>query len=175
MERETMKKGMPKLINLIILLSLLFTSCTSENDSPTSTQPATAKQALAATTPKPKQTERTIVDLSGRTVTIPAVVNRVATSFPATNQMIYMLGAGDKIVATVMSLAKNKMLVKIYPRFAAIPTPFGGTGIRDDLFAGERGGSRLPPGSYCRRPPLRRVRHRHYFRRRVNRLGDGSV
>ena len=124
-----MKKLIPLSIGLIILLPLLCTSWASDNDSPASAQPAASKPARIATTPPPAPTKRTIVDLSGRTVIIPAVVNRVATSFPATNQMIYMLGAGDKIVATVTSIAKNDIFVKIYPRLAKISTPFEGAEI----------------------------------------------
>ncbi len=66
-----------------------------------------------------------MVDLTGRHVKIPTKIERVGTSFPATNQIIYMLGAGDKIVATVPSITQNEIFVKIYPRLKSIPAPFG--------------------------------------------------
>jgi iron complex transport system substrate-binding protein len=66
--------------------------------------------------------------MAGRTVEIPGKVNRVATSFPATNQIIFMLGAGDKLVGTVEGIQNRAWFVKIYPEIAELPRPFNSDG-----------------------------------------------
>jgi iron complex transport system substrate-binding protein len=66
---------------------------------------------------------RTVVDMSGRTVTLPARVNRVAVG-GALNQMVLMLGSPDKIVATATVVHSNPMFVRIYPKIKAVPAPF---------------------------------------------------
>jgi iron complex transport system substrate-binding protein len=66
---------------------------------------------------------RTVVDMSGRTVTLPARINRVAVA-GALNQMVLMLGSPDKIVATATVVHANPMFVRIYPKIKAVPAPF---------------------------------------------------
>lgn len=73
--------------------------------------------------------KRSVVDMTGKTVTLPQNVNRVAVN-GAMNQVVLMLGNGDKIVATANVLKDNPVFAKIYPRIKDIPAPF-------DFMAGE--------------------------------------
>jgi iron complex transport system substrate-binding protein len=66
---------------------------------------------------------RTVVDMSGKTVTIPARIHRVAVG-GALNQMVLMLGSPEKIVATATVVHANPMFVKIYPKIKKVPAPF---------------------------------------------------
>jgi len=103
---------------------------------------------------------RSVIDASGRTVQVPATINRVATNYPAMNQMVYMLGAGDKIVATINTIASNQPLfVTMYPRLAEIPAPFGaGTDVNiEQLIATKPDVALLTTGSKALIEPLERV------------------
>jgi iron complex transport system substrate-binding protein len=66
---------------------------------------------------------RTVVDMAGNTVTIPARVHRVAVG-GALNQMVLMLGSPEKIVATATVVHANPMFIKIYPKITKVPAPF---------------------------------------------------
>jgi iron complex transport system substrate-binding protein len=66
---------------------------------------------------------RTVVDMAGKTVTIPARVHRVAVG-GALNQMVLMLGSPEKIVATATVVHANPMFIKIYPKITKVPAPF---------------------------------------------------
>lgn len=66
---------------------------------------------------------RTVKDMTGHTVTIPARVSRVAVG-GALNQMVLMLGSPQKIVATATAVQSNPMFVKIYPQIKGVTAPF---------------------------------------------------
>jgi iron complex transport system substrate-binding protein len=66
---------------------------------------------------------RTVTDMTGKTVVIPAKVNRVGTG-GAINQMVLMLGGAKKIVATSTIVQANPMFVKIYPKIKKVSAPF---------------------------------------------------
>jgi iron complex transport system substrate-binding protein len=104
-----------------------------------SSQPAIATHT-PNTTQAPVATTRTVVDLAGRTVTIPARVGRIGTNYPAVNQMIFMLGGMDRLVATDQGEASNKLFETIYPRLKNIPAPFGAstTDVNVEALAGTR-------------------------------------
>ncbi len=137
-----LKKTIPVLICLVIMLSLAFMACSSEETATTTTTPAVTTTTTAAvtttaatttapvtTSATPVATTRTIVDMAGRTVVIPIEVNRIAIAFQAMNQIIHMLGSPEKICATVPVIKTNPWYVKIYPQIMDVSTPFdwGGT------------------------------------------------
>jgi iron complex transport system substrate-binding protein len=62
--------------------------------------------------------------MAGRNVAVPAQVNRFATAYPAVNQMVFMLGAADKLVATSQDAANQALFVTLYPRLKDIPAAF---------------------------------------------------
>jgi iron complex transport system substrate-binding protein len=63
------------------------------------------------------------VDQAGRTVTIPAQVNRVASDYPAVNQMILQLGAANKLAADTQDSATG-LFPALDPGMKAVPSPF---------------------------------------------------
>lgn len=48
---------------------------------------------------------RTVVDMTGRSVQIPASITRVATDYPALDATMLLLGAADRLVATSPGVA----------------------------------------------------------------------
>nr|WP_319539883.1 ABC transporter substrate-binding protein [uncultured Methanospirillum sp.] len=67
---------------------------------------------------------QTITDMMGNTVQIPVTIDRVADFWNAHNEVVLMLGAGDKIVATTSIIHNMPMFNKVYPRIGTIPAPF---------------------------------------------------
>ena len=71
---------------------------------------------------------RSLVDAAGRTVVIPAKVNRVADPWHANNAMVLMLGGADKLVATSWQAQRQPWFEKLYPPYANIPAVFNAAG-----------------------------------------------
>jgi len=69
----------------------------------------------------PASATRTITVIAGRTVLLPAVVNRVADPWPANNGMVLMLGGADKLVATTAQARKQPWFRHMYPRIDQVP------------------------------------------------------
>ncbi len=100
-------------IAAILMLAVLAAGCTQ-------TTPA----VTVTPTPVPSVTTRTITDMTGTSVTIPATVNRVADQWPAHNEVMVMLGAGDKLVATTTTVQALPWFKKLDPAIAKMPAPF---------------------------------------------------
>lgn len=77
-----------------------------------STASQTSAQANSQTSPQQK---RTITDEAGKKVEIPVNIQRIADSWPAHNEVVTMLGGGDKIVATVHTPEERPWLYKVNP------------------------------------------------------------
>jgi iron complex transport system substrate-binding protein len=112
----------------ILLVLVVLAGCgatTTAAPSPSTAQtPSTARTSSAARTPG--TATRTVVDMAGRTVTLPAQVTRIGTNYPAVNQILFMLGATNRLVATSQGTAAEfPFFVSLYPRLKDIPTPFG--------------------------------------------------
>ncbi|MDR1938148.1 MAG: ABC transporter substrate-binding protein [Tannerellaceae bacterium] len=71
---------------------------------------------------------KTIVDAHGNEIAIPREINAIADSWPAHNMIVYMLGKGDKIVATSISEAMCPWFYKINPSMKKAVTAFARTG-----------------------------------------------
>src|SRR5262245_11986532 len=61
-------------------------------------------QSRSATAPSPT---RQVTDITGRAVTIPSLVTRVADPWHANNGLVLMMGAARKIVATTLQAKKQ--------------------------------------------------------------------
>lgn len=61
------------------------------------------------------QQKHTITDSAGKQVVIPTNVQRIADSWPAHNEVLSMLGGGDKIVATAHTPESKPWLYKVNP------------------------------------------------------------
>lgn len=71
---------------------------------------------------------RTITDMIGDTVTIPANIDRIVDNWPAHQPTILMLGAEDKLVGTTQTAQSLPFLKKLFPQIATISAPFANDG-----------------------------------------------
>jgi iron complex transport system substrate-binding protein len=79
---------------------------------------------------------RTVIDMSGASVTVPLDVERIAEQFPAHTVTDIMLGAGDKLVAIPRNVKTIPLLRKIHPRIADVPELFHGSAVNmEELLA----------------------------------------
>ncbi len=75
-------------------------------DAATAAYPALASGTSPPTSGQPPlRSLCTIADSTGATVKVPTTVTHIADSWPAHNEVLQLLGGGDKIVATVTTLA----------------------------------------------------------------------
>ena len=91
-----------------------------------SPQPAASSPAASAPAPTLGPDARTVTDQGGTTVQVPAKVERVADLWHANNQVILVLGAGDKLVATTNVIKQMKWFATVYPNIANVTAPFSG-------------------------------------------------
>lgn len=70
---------------------------------------------------------RTVVDLSGEEIEIPAVVSKVCASYPALEAIFLLLGCPEKNIAVNDSNANNEWYMKMYPELANNVKMFTGT------------------------------------------------
>ena len=68
-----------------------------------------------------KAENRTIVDMLGRKVTIPAEVERVVTTYTPATQFVMALGADDRLVAGASGLPNQNIFTKIKPDIEDLP------------------------------------------------------
>jgi len=73
----------------------------------------TQSTATQASTQVNNQQKRTITDSAGNKVEIPVNVKRIADAWPAHNEVLAMLGGGDKIVATAHTPESKPWLYKV--------------------------------------------------------------
>jgi iron complex transport system substrate-binding protein len=67
---------------------------------------------------------RTFTDMAGHTITIPANVTRIGDLWPANNEIVVLLGAGSKLVATSTVSQSLPWIKTICPGFDRIAAPF---------------------------------------------------
>lgn len=60
---------------------------------------------------------------------LPVAVERVAASGMSLTQLILLLGAEKKLVATMPAIKADPWHVRVFPRLKTIPAPFTGTGV----------------------------------------------
>lgn len=98
------------------VVALLFAGCGGS----TGTADAGPKPSTTPTT-------HTVTDSTGVAVTVPTTINRIADSWPAHNEVVQMLGSGDKIAATVLTPASVPWLYTINPALRQAKTVFTNT------------------------------------------------
>jgi ABC-type Fe3+-hydroxamate transport system substrate-binding protein len=109
------------LLAVLILTLIIMPGCTSSS----LTNQVTATPST-----------RTITDMAGNQVVLPTKIDRIATQFPATNQIIFMLGGADKIVASTTGIQDRIWFAKIYPRLIDIPKLFNGAVVNIEELIG---------------------------------------
>jgi iron complex transport system substrate-binding protein len=119
-----MRKKMFKVTSLLLVALLLLgviASCTSNTPTPTPTVTAS---------PTPKPTTRSITDLAGNTYVIPTpeLLERVAVLHTPIVQDIYIVGAGEKLVALSPQSQKWWLLQRMDPKVTTLPVPRSGPG-----------------------------------------------
>lgn len=79
-----------------------------------------------------------VVDSTGAAVTIPNSVARVADAWPAHNEIVQMLGGGDKIVATSLTPASAPWLYTVDPALNTARIAFTSSTVNIETLAGAR-------------------------------------
>jgi iron complex transport system substrate-binding protein len=74
------------------------------------------------------QAQQREVNVDGKQISIPPSINRIADAWPAHNMIVYMLGQGDKIVATSISKRMCPWFYKINPSMEQAVTTFASNG-----------------------------------------------
>jgi iron complex transport system substrate-binding protein len=93
-----------------------------------SSQPTLSRSIAQSGSPAPSRPTRQVTDITGRIVTIPSVVSRVADPWHANNGMVLMMGAADKIVATTLQARRQPWFRKLFPRIEQVPAAFDEAG-----------------------------------------------
>ncbi|HWR05304.1 ABC transporter substrate-binding protein [Sporomusa sp.] len=108
-----MKTGKHTMLGGIFILLIFLAGCQN------------AFKAQPAVNPK----QITITDASGAKVAIPAQIKRIGDAWPAHNEVVCMLGAGDKIVATTTAAAQRPWMKVVNPQMSQAVTAFDTTGV----------------------------------------------
>jgi iron complex transport system substrate-binding protein len=106
---------------ILLLVAAILTGVLTGCSQAAATQPVTpaqttASKAAATTVP----TTRTVTDITGRQVTVPAQVERVACLVGPAYDTVFMLGATSKI--SVLGMTQNKWAQVLNPAVAQLPT-----------------------------------------------------
>ncbi|NMC59162.1 MAG: ABC transporter substrate-binding protein [Candidatus Methanofastidiosa archaeon] len=108
-----------KRIEMLVLLAVLTVGVCSSGCTSQGTESSTSKT-------------KTIVDMSGRTVEVPTEINRIAEQFPAHNEVLLLLGAADKLVATRKTVKDNIWFQKMVPSLKDATLPFESSTVNEE-------------------------------------------
>lgn len=78
-------------------------------------------------------TSQTITDLAGDSVEVPTQITKIADLWHAHNQIVFMLGAADKLVATTDNFKSMKWANVVYPDLANIESVVTGSGNNQEV------------------------------------------
>jgi iron complex transport system substrate-binding protein len=79
-----------------------------------------------------------VVDSTGASISVPSTVTRIADAWPAHNEVVQMLGAGDKIVATVLTPVSVPWLYTIDPALRRARTAFTSSTVNAEQLINSR-------------------------------------
>ncbi len=110
-----------KMLSLLLVSCMLvgLVGCGGGDTAPAS---GSAESSATAET----ATEKTVTDISGREVTIPAEVDSIVNLWPSYTASLYVLGAGDLVRAQAQSGLVNAWTEFFYPKASEVPV-LGGT------------------------------------------------
>ncbi len=83
-------------------------------------------------TPSATASTHQVTDSTGARVTVPTVITRIADAWPAHNEVVQMLGAGDKIDATVLKPESVPWLYTVEPALNKAQTVFTNTTVNTE-------------------------------------------
>ncbi len=126
MVKTDSKVKISALLLCLMLIGALVAACGGgrEAESDHTVSASTAEDDASTVLPEPAV--RAVTDGSGKTVEIPHQVSSIAAS-GALNQIVLMLGGGDRLVATAEGVQKGFFTV-VYPRIKEIPAAYTGSG-----------------------------------------------
>jgi iron complex transport system substrate-binding protein len=93
--------------------------------------------AAAASTASADAT-RTFTDMLGRSVVVPARVDRAVGTGGAVDEWFVLLGAADKLVATSTTIHANPWFARIDPDIARVPEAFSNAGVNVETLLATR-------------------------------------
>lgn len=105
-----MKKNLKSMLVIILSIIFLLVGCSSSK---------TSKE----TSEKSGQT-KTITDSAGKKVTIPSNIQKIGDAWQAHNEVLCILGAGDKIVSTILTEKGRPWLYTVNPKMKNASTVF---------------------------------------------------
>lgn len=115
-----MKKTQRILLGLALVFGInVAAGCQSQ------TKPAKSTAAASSTT-------RTVTDMSGKRVQLPAKVTRVADLWHANNQVVLLLGGQKKLVATTQMIKQSPWFKTIDPSISKVTAPFAGDDLQSE-------------------------------------------
>lgn len=115
------KKFITSVLIICILSVSTLTGCGNQTTSKNSTNSTNKTES------QQDQGTRTVTDMMGNSVKVPAKVDRVATSWPGfANAIFTVTGSNNKIVSTSSALKKFPWAMKLYPELKNISYPFSG-------------------------------------------------
>lgn len=130
-------KSFKKLLSMLtaMLIVLSFAGC--------------GKSAKASSSAQTKQSAmKTVNDMSGKPIQVPANIQRIADAWPAHNEVLTMLGAGQKIVATILTKKQMPWLYKVNPQLANATTTFTKTDVNVEELVKTKPDIAFIPSSY---------------------------
>ena len=103
----------------------------SEPDADEATEAESTDEAPAAETGAETQT---ITDLTGAEVEVPVEIEKIADLWHAHNQIVIMLGAGDRLVGTTENFKSRDWANVVYPRLSEVEALVIGSGAGEVNF-----------------------------------------
>ncbi len=113
-----MKKSLRCMFITIFAVIFLLVGCSSSE---------TSKK----TDDKNQQT-KTITDAAGKKVTIPSNIKKIGDSWQAHNEVLCILGGGDKIVSTILTAKGRPWLYKVNPQMNNAVTSFTADSVNSE-------------------------------------------
>lgn len=113
-----MKRKLIKTILPVIAIMLLLSGCSSTAGSK-KTDDKNAKTKI-------------ITDAAGRKVEIPLNITKIGDSWQAHNEVLAMLGAGDKVVSTILTQKGRPWLYKVNPQMNKAVTAFTTDSVNEE-------------------------------------------
>lgn len=113
---------------------LLASGCSAQNGDSAASSPASASQSDSAQSED--QGTRTVTDIDGTEVKIPAKPQRIADLWHANNQIVLLLGGQDKLVATTQAIQKLPWFKVVDPGIASVDAPVTGTDVNMEELLG---------------------------------------
>ena len=110
----------------VSLIGMFGCSSTEEPAEPEATEDASSE--TAEPTAEPEATTQVITDLTGAEVEVPLEIEKIADLWHAHNQIVIMLGAGDKLVGTTENFKNRAWANVVYPRLAEVEALVVGSG-----------------------------------------------